>query len=173
MNRYIATLLIVCTTARILPADTAPTDYIMQFLSKSTTLWRASDDWKTEMQNATAEAETTYAGAQERDFARTRAKGDFKIHKDGNMVEVTAEIEETEVNQAQTDSEFERFKTIAEDINNKKTAKRTDTCSTCNYVIHALIDAHKRQLKITLNSNCTSKIPYEQFMQQIATSMQK
>jgi hypothetical protein len=172
MNRYVITLLITCLAARMLQAATATTDYILPFLKESTTLWRDSHDWKAEMHNEHAEAETKYAQASSQDFVKTDVKGHFKLHKDGDTVEITTEIEENEVTQAQNDNEFELFKNIVEDINGKRT-EQTDSCSACNHLIQALLDAQKRQLKITLNSNCTSKIPYALFMQRIAASTQE
>ena len=148
------------------PDCATPTQYVMQFLKKSTTLWHDSDDWKDKIRENGATIETKYAEERQRNV-----KCRFKIsnQSQSDCVEVDSTIEDHEIREANSDEEITEFKNMIEQYNEDKKTQ-ADFCSQCEFTLRLKFDEKTRKLHTILVSSCKSKIPYLLFMKKINES---
>lgn len=170
MNKYIILLFsaIIFDTTLAQQHDDAcvqPTEYVLQWLKKSTTLWRCSQEWKNldAKQHETAYAKThitEYCGNAAKFFrlSENGIKATFVIHKnDDNTVEVQSEIEDMEVRQA-TQQDLENIQKLSQNSGNET---QSDFSTKCNFLTSVVYDSNRNQLRVRLKSSCLSKFPLE------------
>jgi len=164
-----------------------PTQYIMQFLAKSGTRYRGSQDWLDELKknkkvrtNFLVTRDTRlqkYSGVAVRghDFASlfgevpvdtVKARFELSINDDDNFVEIKSDIEDTEVKKVFNSNEIEQLKKSVE-LCDGKSEKQGDNCSECCYEIRVFWDEKTRTLQKKLTTSCSSKVPLDLFIQML------
>lgn len=182
MNKKLLIIFFLCSTYVLAdnPDCATPTEYIMNFLPKSTTMWRCLLGWQNNIKN-TSKKETAYAQTHLKEYCGFAAKyfqlkeNGVKAHfittynKENDTVEVRSTIQDVEVSHAKDSQEAEQFKQLAQEYNNKST-QQADSCSECTYNPKVVFDKKNNTLYVTLDSSCISKIPYAVFMEKIRPS---
>lgn len=187
MQKLTLGLLIIGTSAYALPERDCPlpTEYVMQFLKKSGTLWKGSGDWKNElyaMKNnekintvfaATHSHEYTGAAARALHLVGLKETGvtsEFEITKKENHIEVNSTIKDFEVHQITDKKDLDQIQEFIEHYPQGQTQTHQDYSTECEFHIHAFlkhVDENTHMLHAINTARCKSKIPAPLFRSEI------
>ncbi len=182
MQKLLLSLLLVsiATSTVANPEDCAkPTEYIMQFLKKSGTLWSGSLDWKEKLSilGYNDQIHTVYARTHLQEYLglaarylklnETGVKSSFAIANKEDHIEIDSTIEDHEVKTIEDDTEFEYVKFFAKKHPNGYVQAQQDFCTKCDYRRLLLLDEKNRRLHMIIFAQCKSKIPKEYFEQEL------
>lgn len=182
MNRLLVIALVVCNglTAAQSPTDCPlPSEYVLGFLKKSSTLYRGSQDWQDTIKKDGATADTVYAQTHLTGYsgifaryiqlgwlAEDAVKGSFTTSSKGNTVEVASVIEDLKVTKTANEKEAHELEALATS-SPKHTERQTDFCSSCAVVKTSQFDKKTNQLRVLTKSTCKTRMPRCLFMEQI------
>jgi len=173
-NKLMLTILMLsCCTLKAQNDDCAsPTEYIMQFLRESGTLWKGDQKWEKTLKNNTP-VHTNFAKTHSHKYFglyatilnfynnlnenNTIAK--FEISLNDTHVKITSHIK-VEVIQID-ENETTNNPTLNEIV-------QEDNFSRCNHKIKASTASDTNTSHVTLVADCESKIPYKLFMQKMS-----
>jgi hypothetical protein len=166
-----------------------PTEYMLQFLAKSGTLYRGSYEWLDELLK-NKKARTNFLATRDHGRLMEYAglpisfhslynmlsevpvdtiKAKFELNCIDESVEITSYIEDTEVRNL-SDQEFKKIKKVMQSINDKNKEEQSDNCTTCTYEMNARFNEESGTVYLTLKARCKSRMPISRFIQEINTS---
>lgn len=170
----------ICFSESLIAECATPSQYVMQFLKESTTLYRGSQDWKTSLSSSTT-IKTIFAKSNNRLFTGlvawafylqhgspvfnqpdNAASGVFTItkQKEDDTVEILANLVDTEIVKPKDTKDKEQLKKLATQ-SDSKTETQTDLTTRCTYT-HKLRYKHDQdELEKTILSECISKMPIQ------------
>ena len=141
------------------------TKLIMKFLSKSKTKWNGDTEWIKNLKKDRC-VETNYSLTRYNPYKDKVAKETnacFKISKeDDDFVNVISHIEYSQIGKV-SESEIAELKEKIECYREKSKNVDSDDYSTCDYECKIDLDEKTKIFRMTLISNCKTKIPFELF----------
>ena len=169
-----------------------PSQYVMQHLSKSTTLVTGGSDWTWSIQKNNVAAHTIFArtyrdlytGIAARFYFATHtlgllthklhttvdaASGYFALHNNGDSIEVISTINDTEVQRANTPEHAQELRSQAFKFNGKEELQE-DACTKCKYVLNLFFNESTRSLEKSSIAQCATVMPIKEFFEQLNKS---
>ncbi len=155
-----------------------PSEYIMQFLKKSRTLWRGSE-WRNTLNTLgySDQIHTTYARTHLREYYgwaahlfrlnETGVKSEFAITNKEHHFEIDSKIEQKEEREITNDVELHYIKAFMMQNPNGHRSTQQDYCTECTYYMDMMLDEKKRMLRVVSQARCKSKIPAQFFKEQL------
>lgn len=154
-------------------------EYIMQFLKKSRTLWRGAE-WRNRLNNLSDNdrLHTVFVHTHLRDYYgwaayffklnETGIKSEFTITNKESHFEIDSQIEQCEDREILDDAELRYTKAfIMQNSNGQTKTTQQDYCTKCDYHLQMMLDEKKRMLRVVVKANCKSKMPAQLFKDQI------
>lgn len=167
-------MLVLLVIAQIAQANaTTPTEFIMQFLKRSGTVWRGSLEWKDSLDSLEngSQIHTNYAATHLKEYVgvvarvfqlnETGVKSSFGVTKKEGCIEVDSTIECREERVVTADTDLQLLKATVKRHPSKKIEE--DNCTKCEYLAKMNFDEASRKLSVVLTAHCKSKIPNSLF----------
>lgn len=162
------------------PSDCAnnPSEYIMQFLKKSRTLWRGSE-WRNKLNNLSnnEKIHTVYARTHLREYYgwaayyfklnETGIKSEFAITNKENHFIIDSQIEQQEDREIANDAELQYVRAFIMQNPNGHKSTQQDYCTECDCRLQMMLDEKKRMLRLVSKAKCKSKIPVQFLKEQL------
>lgn len=187
MQKLILGLLMIGTAAYALPEHDCPlpTEYVMQFLKKSGTLWKGSRDWKNELyaMKNNEKINTVFAATNLREYTGIAARAlhfaglkgtsvtsEFDVVKKEDHFEVRSKIEDHEVRQIKDKKELEQIQEFMDQYPQGKAQTNQDYSTECEFHVQAFLkqaDENTYMLHAISTARCKSKIPTSHFKSEI------
>ena len=163
-----------------------PTEYVMEFLAESSTLFKGSDDWKEAIKKNRAQAHTIMASKRTHDdtgfpfrehyrgiaaylysLSHFRnawhpmddaVSGKFEITNNNGMIKIVAVLKNTEVITLNKD-QLEEAQESAKKISGKPSRKEDSSGTECTHVPHMTYDEKTNKWMMNIESRCVVKMP--------------
>ena len=160
------------------PADcVSPTEFIIQYLKKSGTVWRGSTQWKSSLESMPNDipVHTNFAATHTQDYWGVSAryiqldepgvKSSFVITKKEGCFEVDSNIQHIEQTIVSED-DVQWFKMKHRYQSENKTVQE-DYSTRCEYIETMKFDEKTRKLSTILIAQCKSKIIHHRFAKEL------
>lgn len=156
----------------------SPTEFIMQFLKKSGTLWVGSIEWKDSLNSMEInnQIHTNFATTHLQEYrgfaarfiklSEAGVKSSFIITKKEGCMEVDSHIQYIE-QKAVSEEELQWYRKKNRYPDEKKKVEE-DLCTRCEYIETMKLDEKARILSIILTAQCKSRIINHRFAKELA-----
>lgn len=137
-----------------------PTEYIMQFLAASTTLWLGSDQWKDSIRR--------FETFRTR-YAHDNVDVQYEVFISSENVSLKVNVKDTQEITAKTDEEFQEI--MHSDNRRESIRDYSSECHVKTKINYA--DKDKRTVRLTKSGTCKSYVIEKTFLEKINSDLKK
>jgi hypothetical protein len=172
------------------PDCAIPTEYVLQFLAKSSSLWKGDQNWLSELiSNPQAQVATVFAQIKDNELRNHQgfnarvlhralkyykftdnsgmgATAEFEVIRNDNLVVIKSNIQDMEIQTASTPENAIDLQKKCLAIQKLKPETQKDFSSTCEYHVTGDLE-NNIKLKVTLNAACTTTMKFDEFLEAV------
>lgn len=185
MQKLVLSLSLLVASSYAISSDShdcaAPSEYVMQFLKKSGTVWKGSLEWKNKLYHLknNEQLRTAYAATPFKEYyglaatalqyvglRETGVTSSFEVTQKDTHIEVRSQIEQHELRTVKDEAELNNLKDFINKNPQGKKEVQEDRYSECAYHMQILLEKDSKVHAIS-QARCKSKFPFSQFKQEL------